>query len=189
MTKVGKLVSGLIATQFFYAGYFFLSNGSFIFPLPLNEIIIFIAIVFALYHEKFKIRKIEFILLGLYALIEIINSQFFLRSIFGIEQYQLLDSFFLFDITKIIKVLLLIMIYIYWSRGVTLHQKYLFLFYLILSGVLLFINVFTIVSIVVLFSSILFLIPIFTQKAITNLWVLFLFDLYTTYWMTGTFLV
>lgn len=189
MTKVGKLVSGLIATQLFYAGYFFLLKGSFLFPLPLNEIIIFIAIVFTLYHERFKIRKTEFILLGFYAVIEIINSQFFLRSIIRIEQYQLLDAYYLFDITKIIKVLLIITLYINWSRGITLNRKYIFLFYLILSSILLFINIFTVGSIVVLILSILFLVPIYSQKPTSNLWLLILFDLFTTYWMTGTFLI
>lgn len=189
MTKVGKLVSGLIATQLVYAGYFFLSKGSYIFPLPLNEIIISIAIIFTLYQERFKIKKNEFIVLGLYATIEIINSQFFLMSIMKIEQYKLLDTYYLFDITKILKVLLLITMYINWSRGITLKRKYFILFYLILCGVLLFINIFTIVSIVVLLLSILFLIPIYSKKASSNLWLLILFDLFTTYWMTGTFLM
>lgn len=188
MTKVGKLVSGLIATQVFYAGYFFLSKGSFLFPLPLNEVIIFTAIIISLYYERFKIGKAELIILSIYALIELICSQFLLRLILSVENYQFLVSTFFFDLTVLIKISLLLFLFINWSREEVLNLKILIPFYIILTGVLFFINSFQMLSTLVLFISAILLRPIYSQKASSNLWILILFDLFTTYWMTDTFL-
>ncbi len=187
MSKIGKLVTSLIATQIIYGGYYLFSFKQIILPLPLNELILCFVIFTALIIEKKELSKFQFILITLLGLVELLKSQFLLRICFSVPFVEKINQSFYFDILFLLKGCLIGIIYFQWIKNLTIHKIIKFVFPALLSLIIIIPNINIILTNVIIYISIILLFKQFQKISITNMWLIIVFEFLSTYWMTGTF--